>query len=110
MDTSFAPPSKSPASNDETRDVEAPRPRGFAALSVEERRRLGSKGGTTAHARGSANRFTTESASLAGRKPHENGTAHKWTSEEAREAGRRGGSASRRPKLVEVDAAAKPAT
>jgi hypothetical protein len=38
-----------------------PRPRGFAALSADERRRLGSKGGTAAHARGTANRFTPES-------------------------------------------------
>jgi uncharacterized protein len=69
--------------------------RGFAALDPEARRRLGSKGGRTAHERGTANKFTSESASLAGRKPHENGTAHKWTSAEAREAGRKGGSALR---------------
>jgi general stress protein YciG len=74
----------------------APRPRGFAAMSPEERRNLGSKGGKTAHQRGTANKFTPETASVAGRRPHLNGTAHKWTSEEAREAGRKGGSALRR--------------
>jgi general stress protein YciG len=74
----------------------APRPRGFAAMSPEERRQLGSKGGKTAHQRGTANKFTPETASVAGRRPHLNGTAHKWTSEEAREAGRKGGSALRR--------------
>lgn len=74
----------------------APRPRGFAAMSPEDRRALGSKGGKTAHKRGTANKFTPETASVAGRRPHENGTAHKWTSEEAREAGRKGGSALRR--------------
>lgn len=74
----------------------ASRPRGFAAMSAEDRRALGSKGGKTAHQRGTANKFTPESASVAGRRPHENGTAHKWTSEEAREAGRKGGSALRR--------------
>ncbi len=73
-----------------------PRLRGFAAMTPEQRRQLGSKGGKTAHARGTANKFTPETASVAGRRPHINGTAHKWTSEEAREAGRKGGSALRR--------------
>jgi uncharacterized protein len=73
-----------------------PRPRGFAGMTPDQRRALGSKGGRTAHARGTANKFTPETASVAGRRPHENGTAHKWTSEEAREAGRKGGSALRR--------------
>ena len=73
-----------------------PRPRGFAALTAEQRRALGSKGGRTAHERGTANKFTPESASAAGRVPHERGTAHKWTAEQAREAGRKGGSAPRR--------------
>lgn len=72
------------------------KPRGFAAMTPDERRALGSKGGKTAHARGTANKFTPETASVAGRRPHINGTAHKWTSEEAREAGRKGGSALRR--------------
>jgi hypothetical protein len=84
------------ATNDTLPAPATPRPRGFAALSPEDRRRLGSKGGKHAHERGTANRFTPESASLAGRKPHENGTAHRWSSEEAREAGRKGGSALRR--------------
>jgi hypothetical protein len=73
-----------------------PRLRGFAAMTAEDRKKLGSKGGKTAHERGTANKFTPESASVAGRRPHENGTAHKWSSEEAREAGRKGGSALRR--------------
>ena len=71
-------------------------PRGFAAMSAEDRKKLGSKGGKTAHARGTANKFNSESASVAGRRPHEKGTAHKWTSEQAREAGRKCGSALRR--------------
>ena len=45
-----------------------PRPRGFAAMDPESRRRLGSKGGKTAHERGTANKFTPETASVAGRK------------------------------------------
>jgi hypothetical protein len=75
---------------------EAPRPlRGFAAISAEERRKLGSKGGRTAHERGTANKFTPETATVAGKIPHERGTAHHWTSEEARAAGRKGGTAAR---------------
>ena len=70
--------------------------RGFASMTPEQRRELGSRGGRTAHERGTANRFTPETASAAGRVPHEKGTAHKWTSEEAREAGRKGGTATRR--------------
>lgn len=84
----------------------APRPRGFAGMTPEERRALGSKGGKTAHARGTANKFTPETASIAGRRPHINGTAHKWTSEEAREAGRKGGSALRRRRVADAAAAA----
>jgi hypothetical protein len=65
------------------------RKRGFAAMTPEQRRLHGSKGGKIAHERGTANRFTSESASEAGRIPHERGTAYRWTSEEAREAGRK---------------------
>ena len=88
-----SPASNTTASEEETKNADSheeskPRLRGFAAMTPEQRRALGSKGGTTAHARGTANKFTPETASVAGRKPHENGTAHKWTSEEAREAGR----------------------
>ena len=87
----------SPAAN---ADVTSARPRGFAALAPEIRRTLGSKGGKTAHARGTANKFTPETASVAGRVPHERGTAHKWTSDEAREAGRKGGSAVRKRRSI----------
>jgi general stress protein YciG len=82
--------------SEEHEETTTPKPRGFAALTPDQRRALGSKGGRTAHARGTANKFTPESASVAGRIPHERGTAHKWSTEEAREAGRKGGSAPRR--------------
>ena len=82
--------------SDDSEETTTPKPRGFAALTPDQRRALGSKGGRTAHERGTANKFTPESASVAGRIPHERGTAHKWTAEEAREAGRKGGSALRR--------------
>jgi hypothetical protein len=48
---------------------------GFAAMSVEKRRDIASKGGRAAHRKG---------------------TAHEWTAEQAREAGRKGGSAAHR--------------
>lgn len=81
----------------QTNETEQPRAlRGFAAMTPDQRRALGSKGGKTAHERGTANKFTSESATVAGKIPHERGTAHKWTSDEARAAGRKGGTASRR--------------
>jgi len=46
--------------------------RGFASMDPNKQKMIASKGGRTAHKKG---------------------TAHKWTSEEAREAGRRGGKA-----------------
>ncbi len=46
--------------------------RGFASMSKDKQRMIASKGGKTAHKKG---------------------TAHKWTSEEARAAGRKGGRA-----------------
>lgn len=48
------------------------KPRGFAAMTAEQRQRIAAMGGRAAHALG---------------------TAHKFTSEEAREAGHKGGSA-----------------
>ncbi len=46
--------------------------RGFASMNKDKQRMIASKGGKTAHKKG---------------------TAHKWTSEEARAAGRKGGKA-----------------
>jgi general stress protein YciG len=74
---------------------DAPQLLGFARLTPEQRRALGSKGGRTAHERGTANKFTPDIASRAGKIPHQRGTAHHWTSEQAREAGRKGGVAAR---------------
>jgi len=67
--------------------------RGFASMDPEKQRRIASKGGKAAHAKG---------------------RAHEWTVEEAREAGRKGGSASHRqsqptqtpPPQVESEASA----
>lgn len=49
--------------------------RGFASMNRDKQRMIASKGGKTAHKKG---------------------TAHKWTSEEARAAGRKGGQARHR--------------
>ena len=76
------------------------RARGFAAMTVEQRRALGRKGGKTAHQRGTANKFTSQTGSDAGKVPHQQDTAHKWTAEEAREAGRKGGKSARKPRRV----------
>ena len=97
--------SAKPSTDENEQPAVAPRLRGFAGMTPEQRRALGSKGGRTAHERGTANKFTPESASVAGRRPHENGTAHKWTSEEARAAGRKGGSALRRRRATQAPAA-----
>lgn len=66
---------------------------GFAALSPERRKEIASRGGTAAHASGTAHRFTSESAKLAGMKSHERGTSNHWTTESARIAGAKGGRA-----------------
>jgi general stress protein YciG len=54
--------------------------RGFACMTVEDRRRIASLGGKAAQARG---------------------TGHQWTPEEARAAGRVGGRATRVPRPPE---------
>ncbi len=79
------------------------RPRGFAAMTPEQRREHGSKGGKVAHERGTANRFTSDSASAAGKIPHEKGTAYRWTSEEARAAGRKSKGVPRPRRRKDVD-------
>jgi general stress protein YciG len=45
-----------------------PRSRGFAAMGVEQRREIASKGGKAAHERGTAHEFTSEEARRAGYK------------------------------------------
>ncbi len=79
------------------------RPRGFAAMTPEQRKALGSKGGRMAHERGTANKFTSESATQAGKIPHERGTAYRWTSEEARAAAKKGAGVPRRRRRFPAD-------
>ncbi len=42
--------------------------RGFASMNIEKRRKIASKGGRAAHAKGTAHEFTAEEARKAGRK------------------------------------------
>ena len=44
------------------------KPRGFAALSPEQRQAIARSGGKAAQAKGTAHRFTSQEAKLAGRK------------------------------------------
>jgi general stress protein YciG len=45
-----------------------PKKRGFAAMSPELQREIASRGGKAAHAKGTAHRFTSEEAKIAGQK------------------------------------------
>lgn len=54
------------SNNDPT--TPAAKPRGFAAMNPDVQRRIASAGGKTAHANGTAHRFTTEEARAAGAK------------------------------------------
>lgn len=39
-----------------------PKPRGFAAMTVEQRKAIAARGGKKSHANGTAHRFTSETA------------------------------------------------
>lgn len=49
-------------------DATVKKPRGFAALSPEQRAEISRKGGRAAHEKGTAHQFDTEEARAAGRK------------------------------------------
>ena len=53
---------------DEAKSTSGTTRRGFAALSIEQRRRIASMGGKAAHEKGTAHQFTTEEAVAAGKK------------------------------------------
>lgn len=61
--------------------------RGFASMDPEKQKRIASKGGKAAHARG---------------------RAHEWTVEEARAAGRKGGNASHGGRAAILDRKSTP--
>lgn len=72
-----------PTTTEPTTEVRAKRPRGFAAMSAEQRSAISRKGGKAAH---------------------EAGTAHRFTSDEAKREGRKGGLARKRARGGEGDA------
>jgi uncharacterized protein len=69
-------------------DRKAPKARGFAAMTPERQKELASKGGKTAHARGTAYEWTAEQATDAGRK---GGLSVSANAEHMRTIGRAGG-------------------
>lgn len=81
--------------------------RGFASMSVQDRKRLASLGGKAAQARGTGHRFTTEEASAAGKiggkAAHANGKAHKYNSTTGSAAGKKAGLARRQQALSGIE-------
>lgn len=71
------------------------KPRGLAALSPEDRKRISSLGGNATRDAGKLRRFTPEEArelgAKGGRKTQQLGKAHRFDSESARAAGKKGG-------------------
>ncbi len=67
--------------------------RGFASMDEEKQREIASKGGKTAHERGTAHEFTSEEAQEAGRKGGETTSQDR---EHMAEIGREGGKNSRK--------------
>lgn len=74
-----------------TDDTPAVKPHGFAALTPEQRRELGRKGGRRAQATGTANTFDSDSAAEAGRK---GGAVVSADRAHMSDIGRKGGAAS----------------
>jgi general stress protein YciG len=54
--------------NEMTTDSAPKKPRGFGAMTPERQREIASKGGKSAHAKGSAHQFTEDEARVAGSK------------------------------------------
>lgn len=74
--------------------------RGFAAMSLEERRRIASLGGKAAHAAGTGHKFTADEARAAGRK---GGASTSADREHMAEIGRKGGAAKSARKVADSD-------
>jgi uncharacterized protein len=64
--------------------------RGFAAMEPEKQAEIAKKGGQTAHKKGTAHRFTSEEAAIAGAKGGKKVSADR---EHMAEIGRKGGKA-----------------
>lgn len=70
--------------------MKKPKPRGFAALSPEQRKAIASKGGKAAQVQGTGHKWSREEAVAAGRKGgkavQERGTGNRFDSESGRAA------------------------
>jgi general stress protein YciG len=84
--------------------------RGFASMSPEKQRAIASKGGKSAHERGTAHEYDSKQASAAAKIGHERKTAHEFTPEEARIAGRKGGLARAKNRTATAGVAGIPTT
>ena len=106
MDTGNLPTEEKPPDAEE-RSTPATRKIGFARMTPEQRKQNSSKGGKEAHAVGLANRFTSESAGVAGKLGGAKTSADRA---HMSEIGRRGGLARRKKPVAQptVDPATAP--
>src|SRR5262249_8844065 len=81
-------PSEDRKMETERERVEPSKPRGFAALDAETRRRIASRGGKAAHDKGRAHEFSAQEAREAGRKGGERVSKNR---DHMAEIGRKGG-------------------
>lgn len=79
--------------------------RGFASMTVEQRKEIASKGGKAAHAQGKAHKYTQEEATSAGRL---GGIKMAQNREHMARIGRAGGKAAQANRLAREAAAATP--
>jgi general stress protein YciG len=89
---------------------QAPRsPRGFAALPAERQREIASKGGKTAHERGTAHEFSHDEARAAGQKGGRSVSRNReHMSRIGREGGRRAHAKQKKPELPSERGTARP--
>ena len=91
-------PTEENLADTEVKPMPAPGKRGFAAMSPERLKQVTSKGGKEAHAVGLANRFTSESAGVAGKLGGAKTSADRA---HMSEIGRRGGLARRKKPVAQ---------
>ena len=87
-----------------SREQSQPRARGFASMDRSKQREIASRGGRTAHAQGTAHKFSPEEAREAGRK---GGKAVSGDRSHMARIGRRGGQARHARSLAQPGAATR---
>lgn len=90
-----------------TRDHSQARARGFASMDASKQREIASRGGRTAHAQGTAHKFSPEEAREAGRK---GGKAVSGDRSHMARIGRRGGQARHARSLAQGSMASRSST